>query len=107
MIHGNLPRAAATQQLLNLLASITDSAGEEIAYHWTLVRQEEDKFKDCWMTDAVIISAANAARIDPSDRSMRRDEQYLCHAVKSGESRHHEPCVQHNAGNTTTQRGDP
>ncbi len=33
---------------------ITDSQGEEIAYHWVMSRQSEGQFKDCWMTDAVI-----------------------------------------------------
>ena len=33
---------------------ITDSANQEIAYHWILARQREGEFKDCWMTEAVI-----------------------------------------------------
>ena len=33
---------------------ITDSEGEEIAYHWVVSRQSEGEFKDCWMTDGVV-----------------------------------------------------
>ncbi|MGB5260313.1 MAG: DUF4864 domain-containing protein [Gammaproteobacteria bacterium] len=42
---------------------ITDSAGEEIAYHWVLVRQTEGEFKGCWMTDAVIPSVRPGQRV--------------------------------------------
>ena len=42
--------------------TITDTVGEEIIYHWVLVRQVEGEYKDCWMTDAVI----------PADRPVQR-----------------------------------
>ena len=62
------------------LVIITDSAGEEIAYHWTLVRQEEGKFKDCWMTDMVIPSVRPTLRVltlltDPRDERSYRGNQ--------------------------------
>jgi hypothetical protein len=54
---------ALSGNVAHQLVIITDPAGEEIAYHWTLVRQEEGKFKDCWMTDAVIPSVRPALRV--------------------------------------------
>lgn len=36
------------------LVTIVDKKGEAYAYTWLLSRQREGKFKDCWMTDAVI-----------------------------------------------------
>ena len=42
--------------------TITNVAGEEAVYVWVLSRQGEGKFKDCWMTDAVI----------PAERPARR-----------------------------------
>ncbi len=33
---------------------IIDANGDEVAYVWVLTRQNEGKFKDCWMTDAVM-----------------------------------------------------
>lgn len=47
------PLAVSGDQAYQMVI-ITDAEGEEIAYHWSLSRQIEGEFKDCWMTDAVI-----------------------------------------------------
>ncbi len=44
------------------MVTITDIAGEKVAYVWVLSRQSEGEFKNCWMADAVI----------PAERSARR-----------------------------------
>ena len=33
---------------------VTDAGGQNVGYLWVLSRQDSGKFKDCWMTDAVI-----------------------------------------------------
>ncbi len=55
------PLTVAGNRALQMV-SIIDNAGEEIAYVWVLSLQSEGKFKNCWMTDAVIPAQPPARR---------------------------------------------
>ena len=41
---------------------VTDREDKEIPYHWLLARQGEGEFRDCWMTNAVIVAEPSAQR---------------------------------------------
>lgn len=41
---------------------VTDKGGEEVAYVWTLSRQQEGEFEACWMTTAVIPARGSGQR---------------------------------------------
>jgi hypothetical protein len=60
------------------MVTITDTVGEEITYHWVLVRVSEGPYKDCWMTDAVIPTSQPEMRIltqnQPVVRSVRQHQ---------------------------------
>ena len=51
------------------LVTITDTVGDEITYHWVLVRVSEGPYKDCWMTDAVIPTSQPVLRILTQNQS--------------------------------------
>ena len=63
---------AIAGDMAHQLVSITDTVGEEITYHWVLVRLSEGPYKDCWMTDAVIPTSQPVLRILTQDQSVFR-----------------------------------
>ena len=66
--HASYEPLALAGDTAHQLVNITDSLGEEIAYHWVLVRQSQGEYKDCWMTDSVIPTTRPAQRIMTNQR---------------------------------------